>query len=278
MTSPLPAVPLDWGAATGDPEQPIPFGVDEDGKTLYMNRDTSPHLLVTGGAGTGKSKFLQSHVAAGIVRGEEFVVIDIDHGGPEYDFARPWLRGFADDHEAAASLAQSVDAECWNRVALIRQSGVRRYQDLPDEVRPPRLTLIVDGLASFDLREIRSKTEPEAEAAARLLAYVRKLAAEARWTGINVIVSGALSVPLAGAVGHTNFARLALGRLDPTTQRYALRHPDTAPRLGFFSVPGLGVYEPFDGTPTAARCWVEPSGADALTRKLTELAPPRSDA
>ena len=283
MTSHSLTVPLDWDATSGDPERPIPFGVNPDGGAVYFDRRTSPHLSVAGGPGTGKTILLQTHIAAGIARHEAFVVVATEGGDLDYEFALPWLDGLAGrgEYEAAAALCESVYKETHRRADLIREHEVTLFGNLPDDVRPPRLTLIVEDVSALVARQSTPCRCPnhhaEDDAVATILNRVSRLAAEARFAGINVIVTGVLDTAASAAIGHANFARLALGRMNPKEQRIALRDLASAPS-GFFSTPGQGVYEPMVGPTEAVHCWTEPGGITELTAKLTELSPPRTGA
>lgn len=278
LMSLYPTAPIDWNTVIDDPDRAIPFGVTPDGALLSMDRWTSPHLMVTGGPRTGKTTFLQTHVAMGLVRKEAFIVIDTESTDSRLEFARPWLHGFAgkSDYEGAAALCEAVSVEVARRGDLMVKHKVTRLTLLPDAVRPPTLTLIVAGVQSLTDRTRRpcrcATHRAEDEAAARILGWVGKFSREARFAGVRVIVSGTVSREAARAVGHVDFARLALGPITRDDRQIALHDPMNSPEL-VTAWPGQGVYEAMDLPAEAVHCWSEPGGVDALRAKLVELAP-----
>jgi len=134
-------------------DQPaFPVGQLLDGSQLMLDLVRSgPHMVVAGATGSGKSEFLRTVMlgAAATMSPSRLVIVGIDHkGGASFAdlVGLPHLAGVVTDLDPAASsrTLASLEAELRRRERLIQRHGQARLTDLPMDVRPPRLMVVVD--------------------------------------------------------------------------------------------------------------------------------------
>ncbi|MCL2803512.1 MAG: FtsK/SpoIIIE domain-containing protein [Micrococcales bacterium] len=137
---------------------------------LHLARD-GPHILVAGATGSGKSEFLRSLMlgAATAMSPDRLVIVGIDHkGGATFAdlTGLPHLVGLVTDLDTAASrrALTSLEAELLRRERLLDQAGAAKMAQLPTELRPPRLMVVVDEFRTL------IETIPSAGAALERLA------------------------------------------------------------------------------------------------------------
>lgn len=191
----------------------IPIGVDEDGATQYWQPSVSPHMLVIGGTGSGKTSFqhtVLTHLAQARWRAW---VLD----GKRIEFA-----GFRTWHNV-----ELVAARVEHQVRMLHAAHElmeQRYTQLErgtarlEDFEP--LALIIDEYATFKARvqrwykTVKPKGAPTQAPVLELLSDLARLARSAK---IHMLLGiQRPDVEFLGGEMRDNFgARLSLGRLSP---------------------------------------------------------------
>lgn len=191
----------------------IPIGVDEDGGTQFWHPAVSPHCLVIGGTGSGKTSFqhtVLTHFSQSLWR---VWVLD----GKRIEFAgfRTWpnVELVAARVEHQVRMLQAAHDLMEQRYTQL-ENGTARLEDFEP------LALIIDEYATFKARVIRWYTtvKPKgAPAKPPVLELLSDLARLARSAKIHLLLG--IQRPDAEFLGgemRDNFgARLSLGRLSP---------------------------------------------------------------
>jgi len=145
---------------------------------------TGPHALVAGTSGSGKSELLVAWIAAMAARYAPdrvaFLLVDFK-GGAAFEPVRalPHAVGMVTDldEDEAARAVESIRAELRHRERVLAGSGVRSIADLTDDVRLPRLVVVVD--------EFQAMIERFGE----LGAVVADVAARGRSLGVHLVLA-----------------------------------------------------------------------------------------
>ncbi|SHL70783.1 FtsK/SpoIIIE family protein [Roseovarius litoreus] len=169
----------------------VPLGEDRFGNVVEIDftSSNSPHLLIGGTTGSGKSEALNT-ILAGIT--EHYAPDDvrlqlIDPKGTELEHLSEshHLDGEIgwDEEDAIEILARAVD-EMQARYAMFKNSKVRALGDynakVSEEERIPRWVIVLDEYADLT-------SEPDAKKT--IEAHLKRLAQKARAAGIHVIIA-----------------------------------------------------------------------------------------
>ena len=185
-------------ALDGATAERLPLGVRPDGTAAVWDSGLSPHLLIAGGTGAGKSIAISAVYAAALARGWQVVVGEAQKRGADYVPARGRFGRLETTVEGVAELVASVYAEMERRGALMVEHGVQKLAELPARERPAPILLILDEWQGL-IREQRIakgmpaalKEAAEADNASRgsILFWTGKLLAEARSAEIHVLIA-----------------------------------------------------------------------------------------
>lgn len=284
--------PVDFDAV--DESAAVPFATGVDGEYIEYDWKDSPHLLIVGATGGGKSVSLQSLIYGALVRGADLYVADPSKGGADFKFAVPWMRAFADTIDDTAAMLDAAYAEVERRKDLNSAHGVGSYRELPDDVRPPHSVVVLDEFTSLiqkdKVRKPDSDEDPDVlrdyeEAVARNAAIDRiggrvgRIAREARSAGFTLILAtqrltAAILDDLPNAKDlRTNMARILLGKATFGEMQSALKNPLAAPDLGEVVPAGRGLFEPMAGPTEIIQSWFIPNMQDELGAALAERRP-----
>ncbi|GAB3176007.1 hypothetical protein GCM10027059_50210 [Myceligenerans halotolerans] len=291
-TDPLPTrASYDYAAAAT--LEALPFATGVDGTPICFDPAVSPHLLVAGATGGGKSVTLQALLFGAIVRGWDVVVADPSKEAADFAFARGYVRAIATDVDGALEAMRWVYDEGARRKRLNAEHGVGSYRELPADVRPKPLMIMIDEFTSLITQDAVPKLpkdldDPDAEAerdrivadnAARVQigGLAGRIARELRSAGvILVLATQKLSAKiLDGIPGSTdlrsNLARILLGNASNGDRMAALRLPFEAPVLGEHVPKGRGLWESVDASAKVIQAWYEPGSQTELAKQLAEL-------
>ncbi|GAA1937232.1 hypothetical protein GCM10009689_17190 [Brevibacterium antiquum] len=254
------------------------FGVGIDGRPNGVDWSSTPHLLIVGGSGSGKSVFAQSVMYGAFSAGHSVVLIDAQKHGADFQFARKYSSAFCTTVDEARAVMESIYAEVERRAALNGHYGVSSFDELPETVRPKRMIVFIDeflGLVSTGSRPpSKPESDPKAEEARlaaersymskrRLAFLVGRVAAEARSAGINLSLMTqkmtAKSLPDDLSDLKTNLGRVALGKMSYGDKMSALRDPDSAPSLGEIVPRGRLVWESVTAPAIALQGYFSPT-------------------
>lgn len=163
----------------------VDLGRREDGGRWVIDLRTVPHWLVVGATNSGKSTWVSAFVTALAPRPVALVGIDCK-GGMEMSLYEPRLSALATNRTQAAGLLAALVAEVEERMITCRLHGVRSVWELPEDVRPVPVVVIVDEVAELFLTATRAERD---EAAAVVTALVR-LAQLGRALAAHVVIAG----------------------------------------------------------------------------------------
>jgi hypothetical protein len=292
VDDPLPAkVAFDFGFV--DATEKIPFATGVEGTPLEFDHLESPHVLLAGTTGSGKSVMAQSFVYGAVVRGWQVYVIDPVKGGADFVFAQDRCWAFAQTPFEAAGVMRSVYAEVVRRKTLNSQHGVGSIDELPDDLRPPRIMVLIDEFTSLmGLEQVPKSDDPEMQeeieqleainrAKVEVGVFAGKIAREARSAGVHLALgtqklAASLLEKLPGASDlKVNLARTLLGKATNGDRMSALRAPFDAPDLGGDVPKGRGLWEPLSSSAMVAQCWFAPQSElrEALVARVPALDP-----
>ncbi|PRY09927.1 FtsK/SpoIIIE domain-containing protein [Kineococcus rhizosphaerae] len=191
----------------------IPWGVDENGETLYWRPALEPHMVVTGTTGGGKTVLLDGLILE--ICANDWPCILIDGKGTEFLGFATWPN------------VQLVATETWEHVAVLhhvrrlveeRRKMVKRGQKQEADFSP--LFLVIDEYA--DIRDevtrwylsVKRSGDP---AKAPMLLMLASIARIARSFKIHIVLG--LQRPdtefLTGEMRDNMRARVAMGKLSP---------------------------------------------------------------
>jgi S-DNA-T family DNA segregation ATPase FtsK/SpoIIIE len=204
----------------------VPVALREDGTVFERDYRKIPHALTLGANQSGKSMY-QRNLIKGLAKLPVALVgIDCKRGVEQSRYA-PRLSALATDRESAGRLADALVTEMEDRFDLLALYGVSDLWELPDEVRPVPLVVLIDEVAELFL--VTSKKE-EADRDHTVMQLVR-LGQMARAVGIYLEACGqrfgsdlgkgatALRAQLTGRVVHRvndkQTAEMGLGDIAP---------------------------------------------------------------
>lgn len=296
--SPLPsAASVDWDAVDDyAAEGKLAFASGVDGSPCLFDPKDSPHVLIAGASGGGKSVSLQVLLYPALVAGAELYVIDPTKGGADFQFAKPYSKAFAATVPEASAVMKAVYAEVLHRKNLNAQHGVGGYRDLPESIRPPHIYVLMDEFTSLmqpDPVNRQASDDPEVEAERQAVmdgntakAYIGtmagKIAREARSAGVTLLLATQKlsakmldNIPGAGDL-KTNLARMLMGNSTYGEKMSALRNPDEAPPLGDVIPKGRGLWESAVSNAELIQVWFE-AQQEEFGRHLAERRQPYTD-
>ena len=274
----------------------IPFATGIEGEPVEYNFRLDPHLLIAGASGGGKSVLLQSLAFGALVRGYELYVADPTKGGADFKFAEPYAKAFTDSPFTAAAMMKGIYAEVVRRKNLNKANAVGNYRDLPENIRPKHICILLDEFTSLMGQDPvpAPSDDPEMDAERDMVlatnrakteigVYAGKIAREARSAGVTLFLATQKlsakmldTIPGAGDL-KVNLSRLLLGKATYGDKQSALRAPQDAPDLGDAIPPGRGLFETTAGAAMAIQAWYNPAEQTILAEKLSTLIVPLTE-
>ncbi|HEX9089769.1 MAG TPA: HAD domain-containing protein, partial [Arthrobacter sp.] len=251
------------------------------------------HLYLTHGfIPTHNSVLLQSLAYGALVRGYELYIADPTKGGADFRFAEPYAMAFTATVFEAAAMMKGVYNEVVRRKNLNSAHGVGNYRDLPEDVRPKHMVLLLDEFTSLmgqdPVPAMSDDPEMDAErdmiiatnaARTQVGVYTGKVAREARSAGVTLFLATQKlsakmldTIPGAGDL-KVNLSRLLLGKATYGDMQSALRAPQDAPVLGTSIPPGRGLFETTAGAAMAIQAWYNTAEQRILAENLGPRIP-----
>lgn len=290
VDNPLPErVGIDF--AEVDRSHAIPFATGVDGESIVFDASESPHLLLAGVTGSGKSSLAQTILYGAAVRGAEIYVVDPTKGAADFKFLEPYARAFATSTFEAAAALRAVYGEVERRKAANAAAGVGSYRDLPEPPAP--IYLMIDEFTSLMGQSPVPKPSDDAGLEAERDAIIAdnaargiigtlagKLAREARSAGVTLLLgTQKLSAKMLDQIPgntsdlKTNLARTLLGSASFGDRASALRVFDSAPVLEGAIPKGRGLWEPLSATAAIMQVWYSTQNemAEQLALRLTAV-------
>jgi len=183
----VPAQPpplVSWGMAIGDadPENPL-LGYSAGGCVRWDLHMESPHLVIAGGSGSGKSELIAFVVAQLMRGGGGAVVLDPKYSSHLWLYRKPGV--------LYCSEAQMIhDTIGWLDEEL-RARG--RASQKPGYVMPRRIVVMIEERNSLQtlLRELWAEIrEPSMPRTSPMLAALDRLSSQGRSLGIHILLAG----------------------------------------------------------------------------------------
>ncbi|MHB1844444.1 MAG: hypothetical protein ACYCWW_06355, partial [Deltaproteobacteria bacterium] len=246
-------------------------------QTMRCLRVAHPsHLaLVEGFIPTHNSSIAQGILYGAASKQVELYVVDPVKGAADYVFLRDYTRAFATTPLEAAAVMKAVSTEVAHRKLLNAEHGVGSFLELPEDVRPRPIFLMIDEFTSLIGQDSVPKQpfdDPEEEAERQLLiainqakmqvgVYAGRIAREARSSGVTLLLgtqrlSAKMLENVPGASDlRTNLARVLLGKASWGDRAAALRSPDDAPVLDEDVPRGRGLWEPLSSAAVVVQSW-----------------------
>jgi len=169
----------------------VPLGKNIMGKTMFMEINKTPHLLVAGATGSGKSSFINSTIISILMRTKpnEVKLVLIDPKKVEmvgYNGAPHLLMPVVTDSKKAAIALQRMVDEMDRRYSAFSESGTKNIEDYNRHLdnkgkhneRLPFIVVIIDELA--DLMIVAAKEVEDS---------ILRITQLARAAGIHLIVA-----------------------------------------------------------------------------------------
>ena len=198
---------------------PLIIGENENGKKLYIDLTKTPHLLIGGATGSGKSCFINNCILSHIFRGGDSSLLLIDLKKVEFSIYEniPQLASpVCYDSKTAVNLLKNLCFEMDRRYTMLKTAGYRNISEYhASGGKMNYYTLIIDELADLVLSDKR--IEP----------YLIRLAQLGRAAGIHLILATQRpdSVVLSGLIRANIPSRVCFAVQKATDSRIIL---DTA--------------------------------------------------
>lgn len=237
------------------------------------------HTYLTGEfTPTHNSVTMRTILFGALLNGFDVVVIDPTKGGLDFAFAKPWsIAPFGEGPYSAASIIRAVYGEVEKRKALNKKYGATKIDELPEDVRPRRIMVLIDEFTSLlgaspvppksddpEVAAARDEVIAENDARAQVGTMAGKIAREARSVGVHLVLGTQKlaaatldKIPGSGDL-KVNLARMALGNTTQGDRMSAFRNPMEADDIGE-PRKGRGLYEGLNyAKPTVFHSWYEP--------------------
>ncbi|MEO3787168.1 FtsK/SpoIIIE domain-containing protein [Actinocorallia sp. B10E7] len=256
-------------------------GMLETGQPWVMDFRIMPHWLNAGATQSGKSTLINAVIRGLAPQPVALVGFDLK-GGVELTPYAPRLSALATTRTESVELLGGLVQILEDRMRLCRKAGARNVWQLPVEMQPVPVVVLVDEVAELFLMADKSEKDEVAKTATALL----RVAQLGRAFAVYLIVSGqrigsdlgpgvtALRAQLTGRVCHRvndpETANMTLGDLDPAALDAARAiAPET---------PGVAVVAGQDGGWHRARSvLVTEDEAEHAARTYAHLTPAWSD-
>ncbi|WP_329292455.1 FtsK/SpoIIIE domain-containing protein [Streptomyces pseudovenezuelae] len=163
----------------------VPVALRDDGTAFERDYRKAPMALTLGANNSGKSMY-QRNLINGLAKLPVALVgMDCKRGVEQSAFA-PRLSALATNPDDAASLTDVLVAEMEDRFDLLNLHGVSDLWELPEDVRPAPVVVLVDEIAELFLI---SRKEDE-DRRTRIVTALIRLAQMARAVGIYLEICG----------------------------------------------------------------------------------------
>ncbi|MGW1022858.1 FtsK/SpoIIIE domain-containing protein [Streptomyces sp. NPDC002577] len=231
----------------------VPVALREDGAVHYRDYRAVPHGLTLGATESGKSVYQRNLVAGLAAQDVALVGIDCKQGVELFPLARRFS-ALADNPDTALELLEALVSHMENVYQLIRAEQritvnvpdaeiAADIWDLPDDIRPTPVVVLVDEVAELAL----FATKEEEKRRDRIITALVRLAQLGRAAGIYLEICGQrfgselgkgitmLRAQLTGRTAHRvndeTSANMAFGDIAPDAVLAAIQIPTDTPGI-----------------------------------------------
>ena len=276
-------------AASADHPMEVAIGRDINGHAIMMNLATTPHLLIAGATGAGKSSCLNSLITSVLMRStpEDVRMILVDPKRVEmgqYDRVPHLLTAPVTDPRKAANALSWAVREMERRYDLLHETSFRDIAGYnaavdADTLEPPAGARDADGeplryqRLPFVLVVVDELADLMMVAARDVEESIARIAQMARAVGIHLVIATQRpSVNIITGVIKANIpARLAFAVSSLTDSRVILDQPGAERLVGQGDMLWLG---PSSSTPHRIQgCWVTEDEVRSVVSHWVEQAP-----
>ena len=259
------------------------------------------HTYLTGGfVPTHNSAALQDLLTVAIMRGWDVYLADPIKLAADFRYAEPWVKSITIDELETSAMMDYVYAEVQRRKALNGEYKTASYRDLPPEVRPQHVAIIIDEFTSLMVADALHKPDSSASekelhdfaalqaisAAKRNIgAKAARIVREARSVGVTLILAAQelkaetlKAIPGGGSL-KGNMSSLILGRTSFGSLMSALKDPVAAQSLLEGTIPlGRGIFESSKSAVAAIQVWYDEHHVASMTGHIAAVRPPLTSA
>lgn len=211
----------------------IPVGKMGGSKTAFWNPVTSPNLLLSGPAGSGKSIIERSLIFHCLQHPDKWRILGIDLKRVEllpYAKYSPVVVGIATEFEDALEICRYACDEMMDRYKKMEELGINNYRDLPDA--PPAIMFLVDEagvvLSMSGVKTDEGKAENKIKSEISML--LTKIARLGRAGGVHLVL--ATQRPdasiLSKELRNRLTTKIVAGRVDAIHSRMALDNEEAS--------------------------------------------------
>lgn len=226
----------------------FPLGIDGNNEEVIWDPTVSPHLLLAGSCGSGKSIVLRNIIFHCIQNADKWSVIGIDLKRvelAEYKKYDSTVESIATTVQESFDAIADVHQRMFDRYEVMEKQGVNNYQDLAE---PPRAVMLVIDEAYVLLGPILRKTleqekeEPLREEMSKKLEEIARLG---RAAGIYLTISSQRpdAQVFYGEFKQNLSTRIAMGRMSPPASAITLDNDQATKVYG--AIKGRGYFQKF---------------------------------
>lgn len=243
-------VKLAYEDIAASPWNEFPLGKAGGSMTATWNPLTSPHLLLTGPAGTGKSVLERNLIFHCLQHPSRWRVYGIDLFRVElapYKKYSPVVQSIVNELEDAVEMCRFIKDEMMLRYTLMEELGVNNYQDLPPD-SPPAIMFLIDEVYGFLAKSGAKSYDAIAEDKLReeALMLLIKISQLGRAAGVHlVLASQRPSADVIPSILKNNMTtKIFMGRADAISSRMALGNEEATRIAG--NVRGRGYIQHYE--------------------------------
>ena len=229
-------IDADWKLASTVDDRSFLLGVNSNGMIVSWKTSMTPHLLVQGRAGSGKSSLMRIPAVEALIHKYQLVVIDPIKGADDF---RGWAekRSIAfigqGDFRGTEAVAMWVNQEMSRRVDLATKHGVGNITDLPESERPRRILVVFDEFDGYlnsmgetasnptgdtSIEQFNRQIEWKNASIKRTCSALARIAVQGRTVGVSLLIGAQHatrrdfdSIP-GGSVLFKTLGKVVLGR------------------------------------------------------------------
>lgn len=218
---------LPYGNIAASPWDEFPLGKAGGSMIATWNPTSSPHLLLSGPAGSGKSVLQRNLIFHCLQHPSRWRVLAIDPYKLEllpYAKYSPTVVGIATELEDALEICRYAHSEMMDRYKEMEKLGINNYQDLPNT---PHAFMFLVNEASVVLAMSGVKTDEgraEDQMRGEISMLLTKIARLGRPAGIHLVLSSQRpdTATFSRELRRNMTTRIVMGRVDAIHSRIAL--------------------------------------------------------